>query len=127
MKEDDLPPSLQRNVLSAIKDRLINGEIRIQYYVDDLLSFIKRRAALLPNPTFYSLSDILSFTDHVYLDAVCKELSTQESCIVARSFLRNRLSTEQLLAFQAYGRVNRHDDQETTGMYQVFSIHTCKN
>lgn len=41
MQETDLPPSLKKEVLELVKQRLVNGEISVQYHPADLLQFIK--------------------------------------------------------------------------------------
>ncbi|RYZ24984.1 MAG: DUF3419 family protein [Chitinophagaceae bacterium] len=122
MQENELPPSLQSDVLLAIKKRLLNGDLTIKYFADDLQSFISKTVVAAYYPVFYSLSDILSFVDFDYLNAVLKKTASQKSCLVIRSFLRNRLSTEQLNRLNCYGEVSVHDEQETTGMYQVVCI-----
>ncbi|MBK9571078.1 MAG: DUF3419 family protein [Chitinophagaceae bacterium] len=43
MLEKDLPPPLQGNVLNAIRSRIINREISVEYYEDDLLNCIKQK------------------------------------------------------------------------------------
>ena len=70
MKEKDLPPSLQKNVLHSVKQRLINGSIKIQYHHTDLLSFIKTEKDKLQQPAFYSVSDVLSFENNEYMQDV---------------------------------------------------------
>ena len=121
MKEDQLPPSLREKVLASIKDRLKKDNIRIECYPADLLQFIKAEAGDLQQ-TFYSLSDILSFTDFEYLEEVVRRTALHGNLITARSFLRNRLTLRQLDALEAYGEVHLHSEQESTGMYQVFSV-----
>ena len=124
MHEQELPPSLQYSVLSAIKERLLNRDLTINYHADDLQSFVSKTAAKVSQPVFYSLSDILSFVDFNYVNAVLEKTTSQKSCLVIRSFLRNRLSTVQLGRLNRYGEVSVHDEQESTGMYQVVSIKT---
>jgi S-adenosylmethionine:diacylglycerol 3-amino-3-carboxypropyl transferase len=130
MDQKELPPSLQKNVLAVIKERLFNHEIQINYRVADLLQFLQHE-----NETeiavFYSLSDILSFADFNYLHAIIQKTAVNKNCIVARSFLRNRLTTDHLALLNHYGKVSLHDEEESTGMYQVFSLQTqmkaCKS
>jgi len=127
MQDCDRPPSLQKEVLSIIKERLAIKEIIVEYRTSDLLSFAKQEANNLMPPVFYSLSDILSFAGFAYLDKVMKCISGKGNLIVARSFLRNRLTSNQLNALATYGNVNLHSDEESTGMYQVFSINGNKS
>ena len=98
-------------------------EIRVEDHVADLLQFLQdeneRKRAV-----FYSLSDILSFADFTYLHAIIRKIAINENCIVGRSFLRNRLTADHLSLFNNYGKVFIHDEQESTGMYQVFSLQT---
>jgi len=125
MSENDLPPSLQKSVLEKIRKKICTNELTIDYCVNDLFQFISQQIHLA-EPTFYSLSDILSFEDHDYLNALLGHLNLGENVIVARSFLRNRLSTQQLKnLLPQYGTIEVHDDKESTSMYQVVSIR-CK-
>jgi len=121
MCAEELPPSLQRKVLTVIKDRLLNHEIEITYHVEDLLQFL-RKGHKNKGPVFYSLSDILSFADFEYLHSIVKTTALNENFIVGRSFMRNRLSNKQLSLLGQYGNISLHDEEESTGMYQVFSL-----
>jgi S-adenosylmethionine:diacylglycerol 3-amino-3-carboxypropyl transferase len=123
MSETELPPSLQKKILALIKDRLLNDEIEFEFFVADFLQFLQRQNEA-PGPVFYSLSDILSFADFNYLHAIIKKIAGNENFIVGRSFLRNRLWPDHLSLFNHYGKVSLHDQQESTGMYQVFSLQT---
>jgi hypothetical protein len=107
--------------LTVIKDRLLNQEIEIKYHVADLLEFLRHEQEK-NGPVFYSLSDILSFADFDYLHAIVKETAVNENFLVGRSFMRNRLSNDQLSLLTRFGNVSLHDEEESTGMYQVFSL-----
>lgn len=122
MREEDLPPSLQKDVLSGIKQRLVQKGVEVEYHPIDLLKYMESKAAIAEEAVFYSLSDILSFEDINYLHKLICRMAFSANIIVGRSFLRNRLSNSQQLELRAYGQVFLHDEQESTGMYQVFSI-----
>ncbi|MGZ3846584.1 MAG: DUF3419 family protein [Flavisolibacter sp.] len=121
MNDEDLPPSLRHEVLDAIKERLIRDDLQIDFYPVDLLEFLKTERQD-PGQTFYSLSDILSFADFNYLEEVVQRTAVHGNIIMGRSFLRNRLTVRQLEALKIYGTVQVHSEQESTGMYQVFSL-----
>ena len=123
MTQMELPPSLQEKILIVIKERLMNHEIKLEYHVADLLQFVQDQPET-KRPVFYSLSDIVSFASFNYMQEIIQKTSINENCIVGRSFLRNRLTTDHLSLFNDYGNVSIHDEQESTGMYQVFSLHT---
>ncbi|MHA4842912.1 DUF3419 family protein [Flavitalea antarctica] len=122
MCQEELPPSLQKNVLADIRERLLNREITITYHVEDLLEFLRRKEHETEGPVFYSISDILSFADFDYLHEIVKTTAANENLVVGRSFLRHRLSQDQLDMLDQYGTVSMHDEEESTGMYQVFSL-----
>ena len=122
MQPQDLPPSLQEEILLAIKRRLMNQDISIEYHKVDLLEYIDANREALNGPVFYSLSDILSFADNGYLQQLMERTAVHKSIIVARSFLRNRLSPKQLDNLRSYGQVKTYDEEESTNMYQVFSV-----
>lgn len=128
MDKRELPPSLQKNVLKRIKERLINKELHIEYHQGDLLDFISRHNNPVDMPVFYSASDILSFEDHAYVGELIKSsLKNTGNIVVVRSFLRNRLSAEQLKKLsKGYGFTEQFDQQESSGMYQVAAIKNQK-
>jgi S-adenosylmethionine:diacylglycerol 3-amino-3-carboxypropyl transferase len=121
MAENDLPLSLQKARLTRIQERILNREIEIEYYAVDLLQFARQHS--FSEPIFYSISDILSFENQDYLNQLLSQLSGTDVLLACRSFLRNRLSPGRLDQLAArFGRVEIYDHQETTGMYQVFSV-----
>ena len=126
MEPNDLPPSLRPEVLAGIKTRLNRAEIEIEYHIKDFNNFLKEVWPILHHPVFISLSDILSFVEFNYLQNIIKKINTPGSVLVGRSFVRNRLSMQELEAIANDGKVNIHDDQESTLMYQVFSFHPAK-
>jgi S-adenosylmethionine:diacylglycerol 3-amino-3-carboxypropyl transferase len=121
MDQTNLPPSLKEDVLHRIKSRLLSGRLNVQYYHSDLLPFL-RDLPPANSKVFYSLSDILSFADFNYLQQVLEVIGNHECLIVSRSFLRNRLNSRQLEVISQYGQLDQHPD--STGMYQVVSIHS---
>ena len=125
MPEKHLPPSLQEKVLSLIKQRLLAGEVQVEYHVSDLLDFVSSRNDLNTKPVFYSISDILSFVDFSYVKTLVTHISKNKAVIVGRSFLRNRLTKEQFNELSACGKLALHDEEDPTRMYQVFSIKTA--
>ena len=125
MCEKELPPSLQKNVLLGIRNRLLQNEIDIYYYACDLLEFVATKEILPDSNVFYSISDILSFVDFTYLKTFLTKIPPGRNLIAGRSFLRNRLTTDQLKDLEFFGTVAIHDDEESTRMYQVFSINTA--
>jgi hypothetical protein len=122
MREEDLPPSLQTAVLLAIKQRLVNKEIQIEFYKCDLLDFVLENKALTGDTVFYSVSDILSFVDFAYLQKLLSHISINGNLIAVRSFLSNRLTEADLGLLRLYGNIDTHDKEDSTLMYQVFSI-----
>jgi S-adenosylmethionine:diacylglycerol 3-amino-3-carboxypropyl transferase len=121
MAEKDLPLSLQKERLRRIQERILNGEIEIEYYAVDLLQFARQHS--FSEPVFYSISDILSFENQDYLNQLLSQLSGTDVLLACRSFLRNRLSPGKLAELAArFGRVEIYDHQDATGMYQVFSV-----
>lgn len=124
MNEEQLPFSLQKKVINTIRERIANKEIEIEYWHDDLLTLIKNNTRKLELPIFYSVSDILSFESFEYLDELIENCTKdKKSIIVFRSFLRNQLTkTELIMLSKKNGKMKRHDDWESTKMYQVFSV-----
>jgi len=124
MKECDLPPSLQEKILFNIRERLINNKLMVNYHQADILEYVGNSKNNPAERTFYSLSDILSFEDHNYLQKLIEScLQTSGSQIIFRSFLKNRLTYEQVQhLIEAHRNVKMLDAQESSGMYQVIAI-----
>ena len=120
MKEEDLPPSLQKNILQSIKRKLENGSLKIYYHHTDLLSFIRNEKAKLQQPIFYSVSDVLSFENNGYMQQLLDTAKGIQNMVVWRTFLRNRVNGS--------GEISTRDsftdlsEKESTRMYQVFSV-----
>ncbi|MEP7376653.1 MAG: DUF3419 family protein [Chitinophagaceae bacterium] len=123
MKEDDLPPSLQKEVLLKIKNKLISSDITIRYHHTDILDFVNKKITAFNKPVFYSVSDILSFENLHYLQQLIDKTTSPGNYLVWRAFLRNRANTgvNTLLASKP-GELQEHTTDESTRMYQVFSI-----
>ena len=119
MPAPDLPPSLQEQVLTAIKERLQDGTIQCSYVKADILDYVKRSTK---QACFFSLSDILSFADFGYLQNLVSACAGHGNTVVGRSFLRNRLTQSQLTILGNQGKLTVHDNEDSTGMYQVFSL-----
>lgn len=120
MHPTDLPPSLQEDVLTGIQNRLLHKELILQYQTADLFQAVKKNRWQF---CFFSVSDILSFADFFYLQKLVSTCAGRGNILVGRSFLRNRLTEPQLEILQEYGKLTLYDAEESTGMYQVFSIH----
>ena len=123
MRSEDLPPSLQTEVLQSIKDKLLTSSLRIAFHQVDLLSYVKQAYQSSESSVFYSISDILSFENHYYLEELLSLTARNKNMIVWRTFLRNRSAritrisiNNQLLTLED------HSCMESTGMYQVFSL-----
>ena len=122
MKEEELPPSLQKKVLEGIKSKLITKTITIKYHHDDLLSYIKKENGLSQIPIFYSTSDVLSFEKSEYLEQIISA-SKPGDLIIWRTFLRNRVTVEQQKKItEKYSYFEDHSSFESTRMYQVFAV-----
>lgn len=123
MKEKDLPPSLNKMVLSRIKHRLSEKQLTVHFHENDLLSFAKKNTSRIIGPVFYSASDILSFEDHEYLVQLVDTVAKNENVVVWRAFLRNRTGKKDLMKQRLlYKNSIDHSGSESTGMYQVFSL-----
>lgn len=124
MKQSDLPLSLQEKHLNTIRERLKTGQLVIKYHESDLLEHVRRTENVSGERTFYSVSDILSFEDHEYLDKLINScLKSPGDQVIFRSFLRNRLSPLELQQLTAsYHEVKILDAKDSTGMYQVIAI-----
>ena len=123
MDEKALPPSLQRAVLENIKRKLEARTVNISYYHTDLLSFTKNNNSPINPPSFYSVSDVLSFEKPDYITQLLTTITTSGDMIVWRSFLRNRVDNKQKEnLFGKYPHFIDLTDKELTRMYQVFAV-----
>jgi len=122
MKETSLPLSLQKNVLQKVKQRLLSSEVTVNYNHTDILTYA-RDNAISQKPSFYSLSDILSFESPDYLRQLLNKIAVPGNTIVWRTFLRNRANgTNHDDPYLNYENIADHSPVESTRMYQVFSI-----
>lgn len=127
MAPADLPPSLQKEVLHKIKQRLALSHLRIHFHHCDLLAFVEKGVAG-EQPVFYSLSDILSFEDRGYLEKMLDSTSREGNAVVWRAFLRNRAdSMDKIRLNNRHPGILENTQGESTGMYQVFSLIQLKN
>lgn len=123
MNDADLPPSLQKEVLQRIKQRLASSAIKIRYYHGDILSFTTSHESSTGQAVFYSASDILSFENYSYLYQLIDKATRPGNMIVWRTFLRNRSNNIHTTTLaNKYKEVKDHTSSESTRMYQVFSI-----
>lgn len=123
MKQAHLPPSLQKDVLQRIKQNLMTQKLRIYYHHTDILSFVNTKHPSIKEPVFYSASDILSFENLNYLERLLDNANLTENIIVWRTFLSNRFDQHDLLILsKKYNDLKDHSGNESTRMYQVFSI-----
>lgn len=127
MDPADLPLSLQKEVLQRIKQRLALSRLRIHFHHSDLLNFVEKKVAGAQQ-VFYSLSDILSFEEPDYLQQLLDNTIGEGNTVVWRAFLRNRAdSMEKTRLNRRYPGVQENTEEESTGMYQVFSLTHTKN
>jgi len=119
MREEDLPPSLQKKILEKIKYRLVSGDINMSYHANDILTYVRTHSHE-NNQVFYSLSDLLSFEDYAYLGELLACLDNDEDMVVWRSFLKHR--EEKQLLYPILDRLIDHSESESTRMYKVFSL-----
>ena len=118
MQEADLPPSLQPPVLQRVKERLLATNVNIHYLQGDILDCTEK---INSANVFYSVSDILSFADHAYLQQLLAKMLRPGNQVVWRSFLRNRsANAKDLLPAGFVGAFKDCTEEESTRMYQVF-------
>lgn len=123
MNEADLPPSLQKNVLQKIKERLNASTITIHYHHTDILDYSQKIQASSGKPVFYSVSDILSFETNDYMRQLISKTALPGNTIIWRTFLRNRNNGNANTWFSDNGfTVEEQSNKESTRMYQVFSV-----
>ena len=122
MKEEDLPPSLQEEVLHRIKEKLDSEAIDLHFHHADLLQFVDKDAQPASG-VFYSISDILSFEGHDYLQRLLAKTVGPGNVVVWRTFLRNRIDGDfENVLKTKYSGLTSCTSSESTGMYQVFAI-----
>lgn len=123
MKEADIPPSFQKDVLQRIKQRLISSTLEVNYHHGDILGFANSEQSSDNQSIFYSASDILSFENFSYLEQLLDKIVLPGNMIVWRAFLRNRSTMDHTAALKnKYPELKDHTSAESTLMYQVFSI-----
>jgi S-adenosylmethionine:diacylglycerol 3-amino-3-carboxypropyl transferase len=126
MPEEHLPPSLNKEVLSSIKNMLQSDRFEINYYEQDMLTFSKSFDFTQCGKPFYSLSDILSFVNFDYIKLLFKTIQSRShnlSTAVLRAFIRNRISEDQVLDLEKeFGSIENLSDEENTKMYQVYKM-----
>lgn len=120
MPEVCLPPSLQPTILQQVKQRLMDSSVQVHYQHEDILAFAEQFPG---SHIFYSLSDILSFSDKTYLQQLLDKTTGHGNQAVWRTFLRNRSVKKDGRSLT--GRdiiVKDYSAEESTRMYQVFSL-----
>lgn len=123
MEKHKLPPSLQKPILDKIRNKLLTNKIQIKIIHQDLLEYQIKNSNPIPDSTFYSISDILSFEDFPYLRKFLTQVSNKGNMVVWRSFLRNQLSDSDItLLQQQFGTVEILSQIDTTGMYKVYGF-----
>ncbi|MBE7171136.1 MAG: DUF3419 family protein [Williamsia sp.] len=123
-----LPPSLQKEVLQKIRQRLITKNFEICFHHIDLLAFTQMGLPASARSVFYSFSDILSFEDRHYLEKLLDHTVGPGSTIVWRTFLRNRLDgNSRIMLAKKFPCLQDRTAAESTRMYQVFSIAATTN
>jgi hypothetical protein len=124
MNQEYLPPSLRTDVLQRIKTRLNNNNLHIKYLTGDLKKVINNNIKSIKPNTFFSLSDILSFVDPVYLSQFLTRIKGTNIVPVSgvfRSFLRNDVSHSEF-ANEANIDIFDITEEEMTNMYKVYSF-----
>jgi len=122
MSDGDLPPSLQKEVLQRIKQRLASSAIKMNYFHGDILTFVATNGSS-SGQVFYSASDILSFENYSYLRQLIDKVAQPGNILVWRAFLRNRSNTNHTTTLaNKCQELKDHTPSESTRMYQVFSI-----
>lgn len=122
----DLPPSMDAAVLSRVQQRLRSGELHIRYVAGDWADSCRQLDEQAS--TFYAASDLLSFVSPDYLSQFVDDVCSRppSAVIVLRAFLRNRLTDEQLQAWQRKHTMLTTADltqEESSRMYQVIALH----
>jgi S-adenosylmethionine:diacylglycerol 3-amino-3-carboxypropyl transferase len=121
MDESFVPPSLQPEILSRIKKRLINKEIEIIYLAKDISDAIKENPDYITDNTFLSFSDILSFEKPEYLIeiiSILKKMNRKNLNGVFRSFLRNEFNSAKFPE-NLFNKLIDYTDKEMTNMYKA--------
>ncbi|MEM9920157.1 MAG: DUF3419 family protein [Bacteroidota bacterium] len=130
MDARSLPPSLTTKVLDDTKERLGN-QISLRYLCDDFKEAVNQLEFPKHSRIFFSLSDMLSFTQFEYLKEVVAHLKAQgyeNIQMVIRSFLRNRMGAEKLQELRRLGvELTDHSEEERSKMYKVYSIRFIPN
>ena len=105
---------------------ILQEKFSIHFHGDDLLVSLKHLPFEGEKARFFSLSDILSFADKEYLKAVfllIKGLKRGYNTLIFRTFVRNRLTTDDLKPLQdEFGLITDLSKNERTHFYQVFQI-----
>jgi S-adenosylmethionine:diacylglycerol 3-amino-3-carboxypropyl transferase len=130
MPKEHLPSSFNYEALNKIKNILQGGRLEIHYYNQDILAFGNSFDFTQCGKSFYSLSDILSFVNLDYIKQLIKTIrdrSHSNSTIVLRTFIRNRMSEDQLKKLEKdFGAVKDLSHLENTKMYQVYEMYLEK-
>lgn len=126
MPAKNLPPSFQRAVLTRVKESLQLGKLKMHYHCDDLLDTLKELKFESKESRFFSVSDIMSFADMSYLNAVILRISKIQNgsnTLVFRSFVRHRLKAIDLLTLRdLFGKVTDLSRTDRTHFYQTIQI-----
>ena len=125
MQPDAMPPSLQPGVLAAVQKALRGRAFRLEYHRTDFLDFLKNYPLPEQEDIFCSFSDVLSFEPPSYLLDCLSILKnkTKHTGLVARTFLKNELTENDLLQIRSMGfRVVEISSLDKTAMYRVFKI-----
>jgi S-adenosylmethionine:diacylglycerol 3-amino-3-carboxypropyl transferase len=129
MKAEDLPPSLQPELLDRVSTKLNEHSLRLHYCTRDWNIACRELRLNQRQDVFYSLSDILSFAPidyvHTFLDQNFKP-GLQHKSAIFRSFLRNQLSPptlQQLMAGMSHLSFTDLSAAESSNMYQVYAAH----
>jgi S-adenosylmethionine:diacylglycerol 3-amino-3-carboxypropyl transferase len=125
MQPSRLPPSLQPEVLRNIQNALRKKTFRVEYYCEDLLTFLDKDPIPLEDCVFCSSSDVMSFERPEYLLACLNWFKDRpgKSVWVARFFLRNQLTPPIVDEILSMGfSVTDISEMDKSAMYQVYKI-----
>jgi hypothetical protein len=126
MRAENLPPSFQKAVLQSIKAAFDYNGLKVHYHFGDVLDVLKELNVEQDEAPFFSLSDILSFVDISYLQKIMEVISaskTGKGTLVFRTFIRNRLTQQQIADLSKQcGTIKDLTPEERSHFYQVFQI-----
>lgn len=123
LPREHLPPSIREEVLDAILLRLSDPGFVLKLHTGDLKTLIANWPDRDFSRTYFSVSDILSFTDFNYLLGFLELLKGEGIAVVFRSFLRHEVSQTQLMLLRGHVKsVTDVSHRDQTRMYKVYHV-----